>query len=187
VGQLRLVGVCPGGSGTAPGRRNGRDPAQRHRPARSAASPTAETLLNHFTSKQQGDVMESFIQLRKGTTPRKIHRDLDGLKDDELGRYGFTGRTAHMYRRNDPTTFRAEGPLQGVDVQTTGLRPTDQATPPSPDVPRTGTAATTPPPPGPKGLCRGWTSRPRGCARPTRTPPPVNRCCCPATTTAESH
>ena len=73
--------------------------------------------------------MESFIQLRKGTTPRKIHRDLDGLKDDELGRYGFTGRTAHMYRRNDPTTFRAEGPLQGVDVQTTGLRPTDQDDP----------------------------------------------------------
>ena len=73
--------------------------------------------------------MESFIQLRKGTTPRKIHRDLDGLKDDELGRYGFTGRTAHMYRRNDPTAFRTEGPLQGVDVQTTGLRPTDQDDP----------------------------------------------------------
>ena len=47
--------------------------------------------------------MESFIHLRKGTTPRRLHADLDGLKDDELGRGGFTGRTANMYRRNDPT------------------------------------------------------------------------------------
>ena len=61
--------------------------------------------------------MESFIQLRKGTTPRKIHRDLDGLKDDELGRYGFTGRTAHMYRRNDPTAFRTATSVSGVSLQ----------------------------------------------------------------------
>ncbi|GAA3724664.1 homogentisate 1,2-dioxygenase [Spinactinospora alkalitolerans] len=73
--------------------------------------------------------MESFIQLRKGTTPRRIHRDLNGLKDDEMGRYGFTGRTAHLYRRNDPTAFRAEGPLSGVDVQTSDLRPTDHGDP----------------------------------------------------------
>lgn len=30
--------------------------------------------------------MESFVHLRKGTPPRRLHADLDGLKDDELGR-----------------------------------------------------------------------------------------------------
>ena len=50
--------------------------------------------------------MESFIHLRKGRTPRRLHADLDGLKDDELGRGGFTGRTANMYRRHDPTAYR---------------------------------------------------------------------------------
>ena len=35
--------------------------------------------------------MESFVHLRKGTTPTRVHADLDGLKDDELGRGGFTG------------------------------------------------------------------------------------------------
>ena len=30
--------------------------------------------------------MESFVHLRKGRTPRRLHADLDGLKDDELGR-----------------------------------------------------------------------------------------------------
>ncbi len=39
--------------------------------------------------------MESFVHLRKGTTPRRLHADLGGLKDDELGRGGFTGRTAN--------------------------------------------------------------------------------------------
>ena len=60
--------------------------------------------------------MESFVHLRKGATPRRLHADLDGLKDDELGRDGFTGRTANMYRRHDPTQFRAVGPLRPVDV-----------------------------------------------------------------------
>ena len=45
--------------------------------------------------------MESFVHLRKGRTPRRLHADLDGLKDDELGRGGVTGRTANMYRRHD--------------------------------------------------------------------------------------
>ena len=60
--------------------------------------------------------MESFVHLRKGATPRRLHADLNGLKDDELGRDGFTGRTANMYRRHDPTQFRAVGPLRPVDV-----------------------------------------------------------------------
>ncbi len=42
--------------------------------------------------------MESFVHLRKGRTPKRLHADLDGLKDDELGRDGFTGRTANIYR-----------------------------------------------------------------------------------------
>ncbi|MFW0783405.1 homogentisate 1,2-dioxygenase [Gordonia sp. CPCC 206044] len=73
--------------------------------------------------------MESFIQHRKGRTPRQVHRDVEDLKDDELGRYGFTGRTAHLYRRNDPTQYRAVGDLGGLDRQTYDLTPTDQIDP----------------------------------------------------------
>ena len=69
--------------------------------------------------------MESFTHLRKGTTPRRVHADLDGLKDDELGRGGFTGRTANIYRRNDPTEFPAVGPLRPLDVLATELKPSD--------------------------------------------------------------
>ena len=73
--------------------------------------------------------MESFVQHRKGRTPRQVHRDVADLKDDELGRYGFTGRTAHLYRRNDPTQFRAVGTHTGVDRIVTDLAPTDQNDP----------------------------------------------------------
>ncbi len=69
--------------------------------------------------------MESFVHLRKGTTPHRLHADLDGLKDDELGRGGFTGRTANLYRRNDPTAYRAVGPLRPLDVLCDQLTPTD--------------------------------------------------------------
>ncbi|WP_099021622.1 homogentisate 1,2-dioxygenase [Mycolicibacterium palauense] len=69
--------------------------------------------------------MESFVHLRKGTTPRRLHADLDGLKDDELGRGGFTGRTANLYRRHDPTAYRSAGPLRPVDVLSGELKPAD--------------------------------------------------------------
>jgi homogentisate 1,2-dioxygenase len=69
--------------------------------------------------------MESFVHLRKGRTPRRMHADLDGLKDDELGRGGFTGRTASMYRRNDPTAYRSVGPLRPIDVLSSELKPSD--------------------------------------------------------------
>ena len=69
--------------------------------------------------------MESFVHLRKGKTPRRPHADLDGQKDDELGRGGFTGRTANMYRRNDPTAFRTVGPLRPIDVLSDQLKPGD--------------------------------------------------------------
>ena len=69
--------------------------------------------------------MESFVHLRKGKTPRRLHADLDGLKDDELGRGGFTGRTANIYRRHDPTAYRSVGPLRPVDVLSSELKPSD--------------------------------------------------------------
>ena len=69
--------------------------------------------------------MESFVHLRKGKTPKRLHADLDGLKDDELGRGGFTGRTANMYRRNDPTAYRSVGPLRPIDVLSSELKPSD--------------------------------------------------------------
>ena len=69
--------------------------------------------------------MESFVHLRKGITPRRLHADLNGLKDDELGRGGFTGRTANFFRRHDPTEFRATGPLRHVDVLADALTPGD--------------------------------------------------------------
>jgi homogentisate 1,2-dioxygenase len=69
--------------------------------------------------------VESFVHLRKGRTPRRVHADLEGLKDDELGRGGFTGRTANMYRRNDPTAYRSVGPLRPVDVLSSELKPSD--------------------------------------------------------------
>lgn len=73
--------------------------------------------------------MESFVHLRKGVTPRRLHADLDGLKDDELGRAGFTGRTANIYRRHDPTQFRASGPIRPVDVLADRLEPADAIDP----------------------------------------------------------
>ncbi|WP_040795259.1 homogentisate 1,2-dioxygenase [Nocardia higoensis] len=73
--------------------------------------------------------MESFVHLRKGTTPRRLHADLDGLKDDELGRGGFTGRTASLYRRNDPTQYKAVGPLRPTDVLASSLTPSDATDP----------------------------------------------------------
>ncbi|WP_197380681.1 homogentisate 1,2-dioxygenase [Mycolicibacterium mengxianglii] len=73
--------------------------------------------------------MESFTHLRKGVTPRRMHADLNGLKDDELGRGGFTGRTASLYRRHDPTAFRAVGPLRPLDVLAGELKPSDATDP----------------------------------------------------------
>ncbi len=73
--------------------------------------------------------MESFVHLRKGRTPKRVHADLDGLKDDELGRGGFVGRTANMYRRNDPTAYRTVGPLRPTDVLSSELKPSDATDP----------------------------------------------------------
>ena len=80
-----------------------------------------------------GATMESFVHLRKGKTPRRLHADLDGLKDDELGRGGFTGRTANMYRRNDPTAYRSRA---RCDPSTCWPASSSPATPPTPQAAR---------------------------------------------------
>ena len=78
--------------------------------------------------------MKSFVQWKRGKTTRQAHVDLDGLKDDELGRRGFSGRQVQLYRRHDPTQFRAEGDyrlrrgstyaLLGGDAEDPRARPT---------------------------------------------------------------
>ena len=69
--------------------------------------------------------MESFVQLRRGTTPDRIHADVGDLKDDEMGRNGFIGRQAQFYRQGDPTAFRARGPIRDVHVPTYDVKPSD--------------------------------------------------------------
>lgn len=71
--------------------------------------------------------MESFVHLRKGVA--SASRRPGNLKDDELGRAGFTGRTANIYRRHDPTQFRASGPIRPVDVLADRLEPADAIDP----------------------------------------------------------
>lgn len=73
--------------------------------------------------------MESFVQYRKGRTPARIHADLDGLKDDELGRNGFFGRQAQLYRRWAPAATRSQGVLKERHIQTTGLDAADLTDP----------------------------------------------------------
>ena len=73
--------------------------------------------------------MKSFVHFNKGRTPRQAHTDLDGLKDDELGRGGFSGRTAQLYRRNDPTRFRTDGPYRPRNLRFKALAPADGADP----------------------------------------------------------
>ena len=74
-----------------------------------------------------GDSMESFTHLRKGTTPRRVHADLDGLKDDELGRGGFTGRTANLYRRHDRPNFARSDRYVLSTSSPPELKPSDAA------------------------------------------------------------
>jgi len=70
--------------------------------------------------------MKSFVHFQKGKTPRQAHVDLDGLKDDEIGRRGFAGRTAQIYRRHDPAAYRSEGDYRLRELQTLEL-PVDDA------------------------------------------------------------
>jgi homogentisate 1,2-dioxygenase len=71
--------------------------------------------------------MKSFVNFQKGRTPRQAHVDLGDLKDDELGRQGFSGRAAQLYRRNDPTKYRVEGRYRLRNIGGYSLQPPDLA------------------------------------------------------------
>jgi homogentisate 1,2-dioxygenase len=75
------------------------------------------------------NTMRSFVQVTRGQVPRRVHRDLGGLKDDELGRRGFQGRHAQLYRRNDPTRFTARGRLRLRNLRPEQLAPSDATDP----------------------------------------------------------
>jgi len=71
-------------------------------------------------------MIRPWLQISRGRTPRQAHVDLDGLKEDELGRGGFSGRVANLYRRNDPTAWsRIEGDVRHWDVALHEMEPTD--------------------------------------------------------------
>ncbi len=70
--------------------------------------------------------MKSFVHFNKGRTARQAHVDLpEGLKDDEFGRQGFYGRQAQLYRRNEPTQYRAAGTLRLREFPSGELTPAD--------------------------------------------------------------
>ncbi|MCB9781325.1 MAG: homogentisate 1,2-dioxygenase [Alphaproteobacteria bacterium] len=50
----------------------------------------------------------------RGTVTRQAHVDIpDGTVEEEYGRYGFSGRVAHLYRSHPPVNWtRMEGPLK---------------------------------------------------------------------------
>jgi homogentisate 1,2-dioxygenase len=75
-------------------------------------------------------MIRPWLQISRGKTPRQAHVGLDGLKDDELGRGGFTGRVANLYRRNDPTAWtRIEGEIRLWDIALHAIEPTDMSDP----------------------------------------------------------
>ena len=73
--------------------------------------------------------MKSWIHLNRGKTLRQAHVGLEGLgglKEDELSRFGFSGRVAELYRRNEPTAWtRIEGAMQPWDLDGYLLEPSD--------------------------------------------------------------
>lgn len=73
--------------------------------------------------------MRSWIHLSKGTVPRQAHVNVveeSGLIEDELGRQGFAGRVAELYRREEPIAWtRSEGNLRQWDLVGNDLEPSD--------------------------------------------------------------
>jgi homogentisate 1,2-dioxygenase len=67
--------------------------------------------------------MKSWIHLSKGTVPYQAHVSVpEGLKEEEIGRGGFQGRVAEVYRRGEPTAWkRVEGPFAPMDVDGTRI------------------------------------------------------------------
>ncbi|WBX85211.1 homogentisate 1,2-dioxygenase [Sphingosinicella microcystinivorans] len=73
--------------------------------------------------------MKSWIHHQRGRVLRQAHVELDaldGLKEDELSRQGFSGRVAEFYRRNEPTAWtRIEGTIRPWDLDGFMLEPED--------------------------------------------------------------
>lgn len=69
----------------------------------------------------------SWIHVSKGQVPRQAHVAVPmGLKEEEIGRGGFHGRVAEMYRLHDPTGWvRVEGEFAPGDVDGEQVHPTD--------------------------------------------------------------
>jgi len=69
----------------------------------------------------------SWIQVVRGRTPRQVHVNVPaGLKEEEIGRAGFQGRAANLYREHEPIGWlRAEGDAVPGDVDGEQLEPAD--------------------------------------------------------------
>jgi len=76
-------------------------------------------------------VKNSWIHLAKGETPRQAHVAVPkGLKEEEVGRGGFQGRVANLYRRQEPTAWvRVEGDAAPGDVDGERVATADAADP----------------------------------------------------------
>ncbi len=71
--------------------------------------------------------MKSWIHLVRGTVPRQAHVDVpSGLKEEEVGRGGFQGRVAELYRLHEPTAWkRVEGDFAPMDVDGNRIESSD--------------------------------------------------------------
>lgn len=69
----------------------------------------------------------SWIHRAKGQVPRQAHVAVPkGLKEEEIGRGGFLGRVAEVYRLNEPTGWvRVEGDFAPGDVDGERIRTAD--------------------------------------------------------------
>lgn len=71
---------------------------------------------------------KSWIHHAKGQVPRQAHVAVPGgLKEEEIGRGGFQGRVAEIYRMHEPTSWvRVEGDWAPGDVDGEQLDPADR-------------------------------------------------------------
>ena len=69
--------------------------------------------------------------LQKGKTAKQAHVGLpDGTFEEEHGRRGFFGKSAHLYHLHPPTGWiRFEGKLRPHCIDCNKLRPSDQTDP----------------------------------------------------------
>ena len=80
--------------------------------------------------------MKSWIHHAKGRVPRQAHVSVpEGLKEEEIGRGGFQGRAAEVYRLHEPTRWtRVQGDFAPMDVDGNRIETTDrddEAAPPT--------------------------------------------------------